>query len=193
MFELRAHLGQRFPRAYFHLGFPSPNGHPHLELGQMGESHVALRLRAAGWRVLAQKALAPSGEIDLVALQGNTLVLVEVKSGLWPLGQRDWRTQQWRPGHRFHHEQFEAYRRALPHLRSRLPGAPNRATRIDLVEVLWRHGHWNPTLIHHVGLEGPLPRPVPRSEGAAATRNPGARTEATGLDSGSCHARRLDF
>ncbi|MFT5059570.1 MAG: hypothetical protein ACI89E_002356, partial [Planctomycetota bacterium] len=163
MFDLRATLGELFPRAYFHLGFPSPALSPHLELGQLGESHVARRLRAAGWRILAQNALAPSGEIDLVALQGSTLVLVEVKSGLWPIGrrERDPRTQRWRPGHRFQYEQFETYRRALPQMRARLPQGLAHEARIDLIEVLWRHASWSPAIIHHVDLRAPLPRSTP--------------------------------
>ncbi len=160
MLDLRSMLREHFPRVFFHLGFPSPDGSPHLELGQLGETHVAQRLRAAGWRILAQKALAPSGEIDLLALQDDVLVLVEVKSGLWPMGTRNLNldAQRWRPGHRFDHEQLHVYKRALPQLQARLPGGPAPAGRIDLIEVLWRHGRLGPALVHHVGLTRPLPR-----------------------------------
>ncbi len=160
MFESLPFLRKHFPRAFFHLAFPSSSGAPHLELGQLGETHVAHRLRAAGWRILAQKALTPSGEIDLVAIQDNVLVLVEVKSGLWPMGKRklDLDALRWRPGHRFDREQYDAYRRALPQLQTRLPGGPVPSGRIDLIEVFWRHGKLGPALVHHVDLQSPLCR-----------------------------------
>ncbi len=165
--SLRSVLGQRFPRTYFHLGFPGPGMAPHLELGQLGESHVARCLRQAGWDLLAQKALVPAGEVDLVALQKDTLVLVEVKSALCPMGQARWRpeTSRWRPGHRFGHDQFEVYRRALSQVAARLPGKSPTRSRIDLVEVLWRHARANPLLIHHVDLRSPLPRPIQAHRG----------------------------
>ncbi|MDF1838166.1 MAG: YraN family protein [Planctomycetota bacterium] len=161
MASLRARLGEQFPRAYFHLGFPDPGQASHLELGQMGESHVARRLRGAGWRVIARQARVPACELDLIALQGSSLVLVEVKSALWPSGQGSGppAPHRWRPGHRFGPDQFEAYRRALSQVQSRLPGGPAAHVRIDLIEVLWRHAHWSPSLIHHVDLRAPLRRP----------------------------------
>lgn len=165
MFEALPFLRKHFPRTFFHLAFPSSSEAPHLELGQLGETHVAHRLRAAGWRILAQKALTPSGEIDLVAMQNNVLVLVEVKSGLWPMGKRDLDlglgTRRWRPGHRFGREQYDAYRRALPQLQTRLPGGPAPSGRIDLIEVFWRHGRLGPALVHHVDLRSPLIRSAP--------------------------------
>jgi putative endonuclease len=50
-------------------------------LGRAGERLVAERLRRAGWRIVARNVRLPSGELDLVALDGRTLVFVEVKSG----------------------------------------------------------------------------------------------------------------
>ncbi len=163
LFDPMLFLRERFPRVFFHLCFPRTGPSPHMELGQLGETHVAHRLRAAGWQVLAQRALAPSGEIDLVAMQADVLVLVEVKSGLWPMGesQLDLNAQRWRPGHRFSRDQLHAYKRALPQLQARLPGGPARATRIDLIEVLWRHARPWPALVHHVGLTRPLSQQDP--------------------------------
>jgi putative endonuclease len=49
--------------------------------GQLAEDLVARRLRAAGWEILARNARTRHGELDIVALDGRTLVFVEVKAG----------------------------------------------------------------------------------------------------------------
>ena len=36
-------------------------------------------LRLKGWRILAQRARVPGGEVDLVARRGSTVAFVEVK------------------------------------------------------------------------------------------------------------------
>jgi len=36
-------------------------------------------LRLRGWRILAQRARVPGGEVDLIARRGRTLAFVEVK------------------------------------------------------------------------------------------------------------------
>jgi putative endonuclease len=50
-------------------------------LGRAAEELVARRLQRAGWRVIERNARTASGEIDLVGLDGLTLVFVEVKAG----------------------------------------------------------------------------------------------------------------
>jgi putative endonuclease len=50
-------------------------------LGRRGEELVAARLERSGWRIVGRNVRLPSGEVDLVALDGSTLVFVEVKSG----------------------------------------------------------------------------------------------------------------
>jgi len=49
--------------------------------GQIAEDLVAQRLAAAGWRIVERNARTRYGELDLVALDGPTLVFVEVKAG----------------------------------------------------------------------------------------------------------------
>jgi putative endonuclease len=51
-----------------------------LSLGRRGEDLVAARLERAGWGIVARNVRLPSGELDLVALDGGTLVFVEVKT-----------------------------------------------------------------------------------------------------------------
>jgi putative endonuclease len=50
-------------------------------LGRAAEELVAERLRRAGWRIVGRNVRLPSGELDVVALDGSTLVFVEVKAG----------------------------------------------------------------------------------------------------------------
>ena len=48
--------------------------------GRAGEEQAARFLTARGWRILEKNYAAPCGEIDLIALDGKTLVFVEVKA-----------------------------------------------------------------------------------------------------------------
>jgi putative endonuclease len=50
-------------------------------IGRRAEDLVAARLVAAGWRIVERNARTRLGEIDIVALDGHTLVFVEVKAG----------------------------------------------------------------------------------------------------------------
>lgn len=50
-------------------------------LGRRAEELVAARLARSGWRVIERNARTRMGEIDLIALEGSTLVFVEVKAG----------------------------------------------------------------------------------------------------------------
>jgi putative endonuclease len=51
------------------------------QLGRSAESLVAGRLGEAGWELLERNARTRHGELDIVALDGRTLVFVEVKAG----------------------------------------------------------------------------------------------------------------
>lgn len=48
--------------------------------GQLAEDLCALRLRNLGWRVIERNWRVRSGELDLVALDRETLVFIEVKA-----------------------------------------------------------------------------------------------------------------
>jgi putative endonuclease len=48
--------------------------------GRAGEQYAARALEKAGMRILASNFRSPRGEVDLIALDGDTLVFVEVKS-----------------------------------------------------------------------------------------------------------------
>ena len=50
-------------------------------LGHRAEEIVARRLRRAGWRIVGRNVELTSGELDIVAMDGDVLVFVEVKAG----------------------------------------------------------------------------------------------------------------
>jgi len=52
-----------------------------LSTGRRAEQLVAERLEAAGWRIVERNARTRHGELDIVALDGRTLVFLEVKAG----------------------------------------------------------------------------------------------------------------
>jgi putative endonuclease len=52
----------------------------HLDLGRRGEEAAGRFLAGLGFRILERGFRTRAGEIDLVALEGDTLVFVEVKT-----------------------------------------------------------------------------------------------------------------
>jgi putative endonuclease len=48
--------------------------------GRAGENRAAAALEAAGMKIIARNVRSPRGEIDLVALDKETIVFVEVKT-----------------------------------------------------------------------------------------------------------------
>lgn len=129
-------------------------------LGVLGERVVARVLRRRGFRILGMRLATRDAELDVCALDGETLVAIEVKTGRLPVdvepefdGQRALR---WRPGHRFRFADLERVRRAT----ARLADKQQRAWRVDLVELVL-----TPTgthVWHHVDLREPLGRPPSR-------------------------------
>ena len=62
---LRSWLARRFPQK---------------SLGQRGEDLAARHLKRQGYHILAQGLDSPLGELDIVAVDGRTIVFVEVKT-----------------------------------------------------------------------------------------------------------------
>ena len=52
---------------------------PHLELGRRGEDEAAVLLSRQGFRVLGRNIRNRCGEIDILAMDGDELVVVEVR------------------------------------------------------------------------------------------------------------------
>lgn len=72
---------------------------PHLLQGRKGERMACRLLLREGFDVLARRYRGSSGELDLIALEGETLVFVEVKTRTTrefgePWEFVDWQKQQ---------------------------------------------------------------------------------------------------
>lgn len=52
----------------------------HLLLGSDGERHAARFLEARGWKILARNVHIGRGELDIIARDGDELVIVEVRT-----------------------------------------------------------------------------------------------------------------
>jgi len=52
----------------------------HLLLGKWGEDLAESKLRHKGWKILGRNISFKSGELDIVAMDGNELVVVEVRT-----------------------------------------------------------------------------------------------------------------
>jgi putative endonuclease len=73
---------------------PSRGRTARQQLGQRAEDLVAARLSSLGWRILGRNVRVGRYELDLVALDGSTVVVIEVRlrgSSSWttPLGSID--------------------------------------------------------------------------------------------------------
>lgn len=112
---------------------------PPRPLGWRGERAAARFLRRRGYTILAHSDRSPLGEIDLVAVDGRTVVFVEVKT-----------RQSAEDGHPAefvdHTKQIHMTRAALAWLkRHRLL---DHSARFDVVAVLWPDGARRPQIEH---------------------------------------------
>lgn len=110
-----------------------------ISLGERGEDAAARTLRRAGYHILARHHDSPLGEIDIIAVDGRTIVFVEVKTrttadaGL-PADAIDKRKQR------------RMTQSALAYLKRH--GLLAYAARFDVVSVLWPEGARRPTIEH---------------------------------------------
>lgn len=58
-----------------------------VKTGREGEDFAVAELESKGWTICERNWRRKEGEIDIIALDGETLVFVEVKN--WPSGQFD--------------------------------------------------------------------------------------------------------
>ncbi len=98
-------------------------------VGRVGEELAARWLRARGLRLLGRNLRAPEGELDLLALEGADLVVIEVKTGWSPASASE--SSPWRPAGRLRKEALARRARAA----ARLGRRTGRRARVDLVEV----------------------------------------------------------
>ena len=103
----------------------------HLALGRYGEELATRYLRERGMQVLERNWRCPEGEIDIVALDGNCLVVCEVKTRAGTGAGDPVEAVTWEKANRLR-------RLAAAYLRSR-PGSVAHA-RIDVIGVLAERG-----------------------------------------------------
>jgi putative endonuclease len=112
-----------------------------LSLGEQGERQAARFLRRLGYRVVAARKRLRYGEIDIVAVDGQTVVFVEVKTrrteeGVTPAQAVDLLRRR------------RMSRAAVAFLKAHsLLGYP---ARFDIVEVIWPVASRRPAIRHHV-------------------------------------------
>ncbi|NLV31544.1 MAG: YraN family protein [Acidobacteria bacterium] len=102
---------------------------PHLLLGRRGERLACRFLVRAGYDVLARRYRARSGELDLVAFEGDTLVFVEVKTRASRRYGEPWEYVDW--------EKRQALRRAAEDFIARFD-LGRYDYRFDIVSVVGR-------------------------------------------------------
>lgn len=108
-------------------------------LGQRGEAAAARTLKRLGYKIVAWGARGTLGEIDLVAVDGRTVVFVEVKTRRSHEGGRPSEAVD-------ADKQRRLTRLALGYLkRHSLLGYP---ARFDIVEVTWPEKGRRPTIEH---------------------------------------------
>lgn len=104
-----------------------------------GEDAAARFLKRLGYRILARRDRVDLGEIDLIALDGRTIVFVEVKT-----------RESAETGHPAeavdHSKQRRLTRLAIAYLKRH--GLLGHAARFDVVAVTWPKGARRPTIEH---------------------------------------------
>ncbi len=112
---------------------------PKKTLGRRGEDEAARYLRRLGYKILARGRRLASGELDLVVLDGRTIVFVEVKT----------RTSQ-EVGHPADAvdaiKQRKLTRLAVTFMKRH--GLLEFPARFDVVAITWPEGRGRPTIEH---------------------------------------------
>ena len=112
---------------------------PKKTLGQRGEAAAARYLRRRGYKILARGDRFGPGELDLVALDGKTIVFVEVKT-----------RQSQALGHPSEAVD-DVKQRRLPRLAVtflKRHGLLECPARFDVIAITWPAKKWFPTIEH---------------------------------------------
>jgi putative endonuclease len=133
--SLRAWLTEKF--------LPATN----KPLGERGEDAAARHLKRKGYRIVARHVASRLGELDVVALDGRTIVFVEVKTRATsdaghPSEAIDLRKQQ------------RMTQAALAFLKAR--GLLNHTARFDVMAITWAENERRPTIEHFENAFSPV-------------------------------------
>ena len=113
-------------------------------VGRFGENAACRHLEANGLIILGRNWKTKAGELDIIALDGTTLVFVEVKTLYRKPGRT--RPPEFRPLDNLTlHQRRRIARGALYYMR--MLGHPRIRYRIDVVEV--EYGPFGPVTIRH--------------------------------------------
>jgi putative endonuclease len=129
---LRTWLAERFPKK---------------SLGQQGEDAAARFLKRGGYRILARGLDSRLGELDIVAVEGRTIVFVEVKTrssrgaghpaeAIDPLKEK------------------RMTQAALAYLKSH--GLLQHAARFDVIAITWPENARRPVIEHYKNAFSPV-------------------------------------
>jgi len=127
IFELGKNWWQRFRR--------EPKN-----LGTLGEQFAAQYLKNQGMKIIAKNRRFRRGEIDLIAIDGNWLVFVEVRT-------RSSETFM-RPEASIRHNKRKVVARTVRQLTRRY-GAAGLTPRIDIIAIIWPNNAKQPTEVRH--------------------------------------------
>lgn len=109
-------------------------------LGERGEDAAARFLKKLGYKIVFRRHRQKYGEVDIIAVDGHTVVFVEVKT------RRD--ASQGRPAEAVDRErQQRQTRAALAFLKSH--GLLEHSSRFDVIEVIWPSENRRPS-VHHL-------------------------------------------
>jgi putative endonuclease len=108
--------------------------------GSRSERAAARFLRALGWRIVSRNYSCPLGELDLIAVDGRTLVFVEVRS----TGNDD----EQRPAASVDREKQERLTRLALHFLQQHQ-LLNHPARFDVLTVTWPAGRREPAVRHY--------------------------------------------
>jgi len=116
-------------------------------LGERGEDAAARFLRRQGYRILARQVDSPLGELDIIAVDGRTIVFVEVKTrhstgAGHPAEAVDERKQR------------RLTQAALGYLK--FQGLMNYSARFDVVAITWPADSRRPTIEHFLNAFAPI-------------------------------------
>lgn len=109
-------------------------------LGRQGERLAAQFFRTQGFRVVAQPFRHPLGEIDLVVMQGKTIVFVEVKTRTTRDRGEPWEAVNTK-------KQRRMAKSAQAYLQKHRMN--DFAARFDVIAITWRDGQTQPDPIEH--------------------------------------------
>lgn len=110
-------------------------------LGERGEDFAARYLRRKGYRIVGRRVAVARGDIDLVAIDGDTVVIVEVKTRSSDLAGGPAAAVD-------EAKQRQLHKLALIYLKQH--GLLQYPARFDVVALVWPEGQRRPQVKHYI-------------------------------------------